>query len=73
MRTILFALLLATLCLLASWSFSAQVIDGTTCEQGCYQRESVCVEACGTHEDPMECEGRCHDQREDCVEDCGRS
>ena len=32
-------------------SFSAQVIDGTACEQTCEEREAVCVEACGTHTD----------------------
>lgn len=64
--------LLAAAVLVASWSFvtRAQVVDSTPCEKSCYEQESVCVSACGEHDDPVECEGQCEDQLDDCLEQC---
>jgi hypothetical protein len=50
---------------------SAQVVDPTACENTCYERQTRCVTACGSHADPIECEAQCQDQVEDCLARCG--
>jgi hypothetical protein len=73
MRVLPLAVLFATaafLGVLVSFDTSAQVIDSDPCQQACYEQQSSCVSACGTHTDTVECEGRCEDQLEDCVRHC---
>lgn len=73
MRIRTLVVLLAAVGAVALWSAvtTAQVIDDSgTCEQSCYERKAMCVEACGEHTDPVECEGGCSDDLRDCVRDC---
>lgn len=72
MRVVVRAGLLVLTCGVALWSVvtAAQVIHTDSCRQACQERKSVCVSACGRHENPMECEEECHDALEDCLRDC---
>jgi hypothetical protein len=71
-RPLLIALL-AVVGSLAVWSFttSAQVIDGTACEQSCAEQKTDCITECGEHDNPVECEAGCDEALDECQRDCG--
>ena len=70
-KRILFALLAAAW-LIAAWNLAswAQAIDTTPCQKSCYDQKTMCVTACGTHNNPIECEEQCHEQLTDCLREC---
>ena len=72
MRRASLIVLLAAACLVTIWSFitSAQVIDSDSCEQSCYEQQSICVSECDTHTNPVECDERCQDELIDCLKRC---
>jgi hypothetical protein len=70
-RSILVALLLAAgLVAGLALTSSAQVTDGTPCEQDCYERKAACVSDCGEERNPVECDQLCQEQVDECVEQC---
>jgi len=48
----------------------AQSAGRDSCVDACEQAEARCIDACGTHDNPVECEEKCQDTAEACSRQC---
>jgi len=64
------AVLLACATLAAASLVWAQSERRDACVASCEQAEARCIDACDTHDNPVECEESCHDRADDCRLQC---